>query len=327
MYKIAKEKLTDIHQLIAEHQALYLADQLNGRPAKHVFFPQDETLYTTKTEQGNLSIHPEDLQDEDFVLFGARACDVKGMEILDEVYLTDPVDSYYAARRKHGTIVTLSCHEPEETCFCQAFEIDPIDPTGDVIIWESGATLFWKAGTPKGEVLTKVVMPLLEEADASDEEQLVQHKQALEALMKRLPYADLSLDGWPGDDLMEKFDSELWEELHRACLACGTCTYTCPTCQCYDIKDNHAGCHVKRYRCWDSCMYSDFTLMAHGNNRTTQMQRFRQRFMHKLVYFPNNHEGTFSCVGCGQCVAKCPSGLNIVKVIKAFAQQGSESHE
>ena len=74
-------------------------------------------------------------------------------------------------------------------------------------------------------------------------------------------------------------------------------------------------------------MYSDFTLMAHGNNRPTQMQRFRQRFMHKLVYFPDNHDGVYSCVGCGVCVAKCPSALNIVKVIKAFEGQGSDGNE
>ena len=65
-------------------------------------------------------------------------------------------------------------------------------------------------------------------------------------------------------------------------------------------------------------MYSDFTLMAHGTNRPTQMERFRQRFMHKLVYFPSNNEGIYSCVGCGRCLAKCPQGLNIVKVIKAL---------
>ena len=29
-------------------------------------------------------------------------------------------------------------------------------------------------------------------------------------------------------------------------------------------------------------MYSDFTMMAAGTNRKTQMERFRQRFMHKL---------------------------------------------
>ena len=65
-------------------------------------------------------------------------------------------------------------------------------------------------------------------------------------------------------------------------------------------------------------MYSDFTMMAHGNNRTTQLQRYRQRFMHKLVYFPNNHEGDFACVGCGRCLQKCPVNINIVKVAKAL---------
>ena len=48
----------------------------------------------------------------------------------------------------------------------------------------------------------------------------------------------------------------------------------------------------------------------------SQLQRFRQRFMHKLVYYPANNGGMYSCVGCGRCVEKCPQGLNIVKVIK-----------
>ena len=105
------------------------------------------------------------------------------------------------------------------------------------------------------------------------------------------------------------------------CEACGG-TFVCPTCQCYDIKDFDTGHGVQRYRCWDSCMYSDFTMMAHGNNRNSQMQRFRQRFMHKLAYFPANNDGMFSCVGCGRCVDKCPSHLNIVKVVKAFGKEG-----
>ena len=110
--------------------------------------------------------------------------------------------------------------------------------------------------------------------------------------------------------------------------SCGTQTTrsTGPTCQCYDIKDYDTGHGIQRYRCWDSCMYSDFTMMAHGNNRTSQMQRFRQRFMHKLVYFPANNDGMYSCVGCGRCVEKCPSSLNIVKVIKAFEKEAA-NHE
>ena len=117
---------------------------------------------------------------------------------------------------------------------------------------------------------------------------------------------------------MDRFNSPVWEELYKPCLACGTCTFVCPTCQCYDIKDYDTGHGVKRYRCWDSCMYSDFTMMAHGNNRNSQMQRFRQRFMHKLVYNPLRNDGEFSCVGCGRCLKKCPNSLNIVKVAKTL---------
>ena len=163
---------------------------------------------------------------------------------------------------------------------------------------------------------------LLEEVGGEAAECVEKEKASIRAVVDKLPYSDLSLDGWNGDALKEKFDSPLWEELYKPCLACGTCTFVCPTCQCYDIKDYDTGHGVQRYRCWDSCMYSDFTMMAHGNNRTSQMQRFRQRFMHKLVYFPANNDGMYSCVGCGRCVEKCPSALNIVKVIKSFQKQG-----
>ena len=250
-----------------------------------------------------------------------KACDVKGVEVLDKVFLTDPVDSFYAARRAHGTIVAMACHEPEETCFCKVFGIDCANPVADVATWMVEGELYWKALTEKGEALTAAVASLLTDAD---EAKVEAEQAAIRAIVEKLPYSDISLEGWNGDVLTEKFNSPVWEELYKPCLACGTCTFVCPTCQCYDIKDYDTGHGVKRYRCWDSCMYSDFTMMAHGNNRTSQLQRFRQRFMHKLVYFPANNDGMYSCVGCGRCVEKCPASLNIVKVVKAFEKQGGD---
>ena len=158
--------------------------------------------------------------------------------------------------------------------------------------------------------------------EKAEETAVEAEKTAIRAVVEKLPYSNLSLEKWGKDAAKNNFDSPLWEQLYKPCLACGTCTFVCPTCQCYDIKDYDTGSGVQRFRCWDSCMYSDFTMMAHGNNRTTQMQRYRQRFMHKLAYFPANNDGMFSCVGCGRCVDKCPTNLNILKVIKAFQKEG-----
>lgn len=345
MYKIAKENLSALFQSIAENQELYLPVEVSGqvnykawtpdakvsletlktvKSPKDAFFPQSENLYTVQRDGKKLSIQPEALKEQNFVVFGMKACDIQGVKVLDNVFLSDPVDSFYAARREHGTIVAMACHEPEESCFCKVFGIDCAEPTADVATWMVDGELYWKALTDKGEALTKAVESLLTEADGTDAEKLETEKTAIRAIVEKLPYSDLSLEGWNGDALTEKFNSPVWEELYKPCLACGTCTFVCPTCQCYDIKDYDTGHGVKRYRCWDSCMYSDFTMMAHGNNRTSQMQRFRQRFMHKLVYYPANNNGMYSCVGCGRCVEKCPASLNIVKVIKAFEKQGGD---
>ena len=262
---------------------------------------------------------PEQVQERPFVVFGVRACDVRAFAVLDRVILSEPVDSFYAARRAMGTVVSLACGKPETSCFCAAFGIDCAAPEGDVATWLDGEYLYWKPQTEKGETLTEKVAGLLEQTqDAAV--QAIQEK--IREICARLPLNDLSLEGWGAEAAKTRFDSPLWEQLSGACLACGTCTFVCPTCQCYDIKDYDTGNGVRRYRCWDSCMYSDFTMMAHGNNRTTQMQRFRQRFLHKLAYYPANNDGMYSCVGCGRCVDKCPSHLNIVKVLRAFEKEG-----
>ena len=345
MYKIAKENLPALFRLIADSQELYLpvkkADQVNFaawsedaqvdldtlksvKSPKDAFFPQSETLYTCVRDGKKIAVEPEALKEQNFVVFGMKACDVKGVQVLDQVFLAEPIDTFYAARREHGTIVAMACHEPEESCFCKVFGVDCAEPVADVAAWMVEENLYWKPLTEKGEALTKAAESLLVNADDADEKKVEDEKAAIRGIVEKLPYSNLSLEGWNGDALTEKFDSPLWEELYKPCLACGTCTFVCPTCQCYDIKDYDTGHGVKRYRCWDSCMYSDFTMMAHGNNRTSQMQRFRQRFMHKLVYFPANNDGMYSCVGCGRCVEKCPAALNIVKVIKAFQKQGGD---
>ena len=209
----------------------------------------------------------------------------------------------------------MACTRPAETCFCQTFGIDPTAPEGDAACFDDGESIFFKANNEKGQAFVDSIASLLEEGDTA---KLDEVQAKTREIMAKLPLAKLSTENFGGDKLNEYFNSDKWAELSQACLGCGTCTFVCPTCQCYDIKDFNTGHGIKRFRCWDSCMYSDFTKMAHGNPRLTQLERFRQRFMHKLVYFPANNDGEFGCVGCGRCLAKCPISMNIVKVMKAL---------
>ena len=337
MKKIAIASLNQLFAQIAASQTLYiptddaagraaytvwqegsaLSNQINTiRSAKDVFFPQVEQLVKFRREGKKISFVEEQTQTAPFAVFGVRACDCRSFEILDRVFLSEPVDTFYAERRNAGTIITLACGKMEETCFCTAFDIDPAEPAGDVSCWMDGENLYWRANTEKGQRLTDGISCLEDAAENSADEL----QAAIREKAKKLPLGNLNLQGFEKDRLMEVFNSDKWAELSESCLGCGSCTFVCPTCQCYDVQEFDNGKDICRFRCWDSCMYSDFTMMAHGTNRPTQLERFRQRFMHKLVYFPANNEGIFGCVGCGRCLRKCPINMNIVKVAKALKE-------
>ena len=291
-----------------------------AKSPKDFFFPQTEDLMKFKTEGKNIEVIDIRGEMDEFVVFGVRACDVKSFDILDRVFLTEPRDSFYAMKRERGIIVSLACTKPAETCFCKTFGIDAAAPAGDVSMWKSSDALYLQANTEKGKMLLDGITVLEECSD----EAVTEEKKKIAKIMDKLPLKDLTTDGFGGGKTAELFNDPAWDELSSSCLGCGTCTFVCPTCQCYDIKDFNTGNGVVRYRCWDSCMYSEFTKMAHGNNRLTQKERFRQRFMHKLVYYPENNEGMFSCVGCGRCLAKCPISMNIVKVMKKIGGKKGE---
>lgn len=338
MKKLPLNKLNEFFAAIAGVQKLYLpADDANGfahfvpwqqgvklsnrlnteRSAKDFFFPQTEDIVSFVVNGKSIEIIDERRESEDFVVFGVRACDVRSFSILDKVYLVDPVDSFYKTRREHGTIISLACSRPEETCFCASFGIDACRPEGDAAAWLTEDGLYLQAQSDKGQALLSSLSSLLEESGPEQAEaQIAKTRNVL----SQMPLANLQLKDFT-DRQLDVFKSEKWAELSQACIGCGACTFVCPTCQCYDIRDFDTGHGIKRYRCWDSCMYSEFTRMAHGNPRLTQLERFRQRFMHKLVYFPANNDGEYGCVGCGRCLHKCPVSMNIVKVIKSLGEE------
>ena len=342
MYKCSLDKLQSLFAEISLHSRLYMpidntdgsasykewydgakwSDALNTvKSPKDFFFPQTEDLMRFKTEGKSIELIDVKNECEDFVIFGVRGCDVKSFEILDNVFFSDPRDSFYATKREHSTIISVACTRPSETCFCSLFGINASEPSGDVTAWKTEEALYLQANTEKGRTLLDGIGSILE---VCNDETVIAEKKKIEKLISKLPFSNINTDKFGIGKTADLFDDPAWDELSFACLGCGTCTFICPTCQCYDIKDFNTGNGVIRYRCWDSCMYSEFTKMAHGNNRSSQKERFRQRFMHKLVYYPENNGGTFGCVGCGRCVSKCPVSMNIVKVMKRIGGNKGE---
>ena len=100
--------------------------------------------------------------------------------------------------------------------------------------------------------------------------------------------------------------NDVWEKESEKCLSCGDCTSLCPTCLCFDIKDEVnldmvSGVRVAQ---WDSCMFKDFTAVAGGGvARDKRVDRLKHRIFHKLTYFPKKFDGASMCTGCGRCIS------------------------
>ncbi|MDN5344774.1 MAG: hypothetical protein PWQ18_886 [Clostridia bacterium] len=274
-------------------------------PPKDLFFPRTETMYRYQVQGKDASLAEEPAADARQVLVGVRSCDAKSLAIMDDAFLTKGyVDEFYRQRRENTRVIALACTEASPTCFCTAFGIDPGRAEGvDVQMWPVEGGYLLEAVTEAGQELLRQAGDLLaEEGDAQPPAAAV-------------PPLQVDVSGVT-EKLQRMFEHPYWTAVSRKCLGCGACTYLCPTCYCFDIQGENQGDSGYKFRCWDSCMFSEYTRMAGGHNpRPSKKERLRNRFLHKLQYFPERY-GKFACVGCGRCLDRCPVNVDITRVIR-----------
>lgn len=292
--------------------SLVCLDGLNTNLSpKEVVFPQWETLYTFEEDQ----VNEVKLAARETLLFGARPCDARALELLDRVFTWEGIeDPYYLRRREKTCVVALACNTPGEACFCSSVGGSPVGEVGaDVLAFDLGEQLYLRALTERGEALLKEASTITEKATEEKKQAVQQVAAEAEKQLQAIPIPeDLAV-------LKESFDAEIWENLGQKCLGCGTCAYVCPTCHCFDITDETKKGAGRRVRSWDSCAFSLFTLHGSGHNpRITQAARYRQRVLHKFLYCPENFGEAF-CVGCGRCITNCPAGLDLRAVLEGLA--------
>ncbi|NLB18410.1 MAG: 4Fe-4S ferredoxin [Syntrophomonadaceae bacterium] len=275
---------------------------------KNVVIPQTEPLYKFKTGKLDVEITEVKTQEGARVIFGIKACDLKALEDLDMAFLTMGFeDEYYKARRQDLTIIARACYKPGPACFCEGMGADRLNPAADVLIHDLGSQNYaWEAKTPRGEELTAKIAALLEERDVT--------LPQVEPQVRKVDITGVS------EKLADMFEHPVWDDLSSRCMNCGVCTYVCPSCYCFDMQVTTRGEAGNRFRCWDSCMYREYTMMAGGHNpRDYRKERYRNRFLHKLQFF-NERYGANLCTGCGRCVILCPNGVNIIEVIEKIKE-------
>ncbi|MBO4317057.1 MAG: 4Fe-4S dicluster domain-containing protein [Mailhella sp.] len=296
--------------------------------AKEVMFPKSEVLlaYTASKNEENRADLDQRIEDmsvaavKPVVLFGLRPCDARGFAVLDKPYLEGRfVDPYYKARREAAVIVTCLCTDALPTCFCTWVGGSPNSSEGsDVTFVPVQDGFLFTALTEKGLALFDGAS--LREADADHDAQAQAALKSAEASMPASPFPAGLSESVAAAFTLDAF----WEKETVKCLSCNACTYVCPTCQCFNITDEGSPLDGRRVRSWDSCMSPLFTLEASGYNpRAKKYQRMRNRIEHKFNYYPGDHEGMFSCVGCGRCVRSCPVSLDIRSVVLKAAEQGA----
>ncbi|HOE80316.1 MAG TPA: 4Fe-4S dicluster domain-containing protein [Smithellaceae bacterium] len=290
---------------------------LNSKNApKNVFFPHTETMMKyTRTPQG-MVFSSEVNEAGQSVLFGVRPCDAHSFVVLDKLFDQEKYrDQYYIAKRQNTTVITLACVKPPYvTCFCTSVDGEPVSSEGaDILLTDIGDEYLVEIVTEKGAKLAGYFGDTKADTQAEAKKAELAAK-AKEAIKSKIPAHEVK------PILDKNFDHPFWDTIHAKCLACGTCTYLCPTCHCFDISDEVIGSDGIRLRSWDSCMFPLFTKETSGHNpRPSQKERWRQRTMHKFKYYIDMFN-TIGCVGCGRCVMYCPVNLDIRKVVEDISK-------
>lgn len=282
---------------------------------KDIFFPQLESCF----EFVDGLIH-ETVESSPKLLFGVRACDLKGILFADDFYKRNFQDKYYLSRIKSRLIVVKGCLKaPRETCFCASAKTGPFADGGyDLQLVEFLDFYFVEIGSRKGDEFVKKHEKFFKSPANTVNEDAAQVK------LKASESVELKVEFQKALELMAKdnfIPEENYKRIGERCIYCGACVYVCPTCTCFNVFDNVKDKDGQRLRNWDACVFEGYTRETSGHNpRKEKWLRASRRYEHKLKY-DYMVTGTSGCVGCGRCLASCPVKIGVSKFIQEITEK------
>jgi len=286
--------------------------------AKTLVFPQSEVMFTyslDETKEGHHVLNETPFADTPRAAVGIRPYDAKAIYILKKNFDTaDYKDPYFLRRFEKLTLVGLAENNPSSLNFSTSCETGPFDETYlDIMLVDTGDEYLGKILTEKGEAFANAAG--FTEADESLSSKIDELKKEAEAKIK----SKVSFDNIEKMTELDLYNAPFWKDIAFSCINCGTCTYACPTCWCFDIQDEVKGKDGLRMKNWDSCMAKTYSVHTTGHDpRHDSWQKTRNRFMHKLKYYLDKYEDGIMCVGCGRCVSQCPANVDIRRVCETM---------
>ena len=281
-------------------------------PKKFVFPPREDLVAFSGLE----SRMPA-RETKEKVIFGVHPYDLHAISIIDDVFKDGKEDPYYLEERARTTMVGVDVVRPSLNAFCSSMGTATVSDGFDLMLTPIEGAYFIRVGSDKG----KKILPKELVKDASDAQRAQFYKEQDRAQVRfALNKVESSVKDLPA--LLERNQHHpVWKELEERCLGCGSCNLVCPTCYCFDVKDEmlldlSGGV---RYRTWDGCLLKDFTRVASGEVfRESRANRNRHRFFRKGKYMFEKYNKP-GCVGCGRCTTHCLADINPVEVFNALA--------
>ncbi len=287
-------------------------------PPKKYFLPTNESLL--EFSLGNeLKVEPT-VEYENLILFGVHTCDIAGIRCLNMVLSDKPKDTAYLIRKKHITIIGLECNDYCDEFASCAFVGAHLPTTGyDLMFTELEDYFIVHIHSSKGsDIIEKT--GLFKPAQKISREELKALREKKSAIFNN----EIPTERRYLPDLFDRsFNASIWKELEQKCLSCGNCTAVCPTCYCFDIKEN-VDLSLKvgeRYRVWFSCQLDPFAKVAGGIDfRRERSARQRHRFYRKFRYHIDRY-GMVFCTGCGRCSRTCMAGIKLKEVLTSLIRE------
>ena len=282
-------------------------------PPGRRLLPDDETLFTCRRgDDSSVQYLPPDPPPA-MILAGVRSCDLKGIARLDAVMAASPADPLYLSRRANTAVIGMNCLAPcDDRCFCVSAGALDCRDGADIFLTPLADGLLVEQLSERGEeLLAGAAFSVCEDGEArkmaAAGERPEPFGRKLAAPVEALP-----------EILRTTYSSSLYHRFGARCFSCGTCNLVCPTCYCFEVKDEMAldGATGRRSRSWDSCMIPAFAEVAGPHNFRPEVgERQRHRLQRKFAYLPERFGSGSFCVGCGRCGRQCTADIDILAMV------------